>query len=156
MDWINGQRWPGNCLDCQTQISKGKHYNLANLPFLEVFNISRHLNTTTQASLIKTFFLPNHAVALALCGQLAIKYGWECREEGSVKSTAKISHESFTGKVGKYTDFMSRSKLSLRQAFNTKNDILNSDSLQRINTFLFLISEVYYNGKTHCMRCTDD
>lgn len=86
-----------------------------------MFNISHHLSIANRsASLIKMFFIPNLAVALALCGQLAIKYRWESREEGSVKSTARISQESFTGKVGKYTDFMSSSRLSPPQAFNTK------------------------------------
>lgn len=30
---------------------KEKHYNLANLQFLEVFNVSHHLNITIQVSL---------------------------------------------------------------------------------------------------------
>lgn len=132
---------------------KEKHYNLPTYSFLRcLIYLITSILLHRSASLIKTFFLPNHAVAPALCGQLAIKYGWECREEGSVKSTAKISQESCTGKVGKYTDFMSRSNLSLCQVLNTKNEIFNSDNLQRINTLLFLISEVYHNGKMHFMR----
>lgn len=59
MDWINGQRWPGNSLEGQAQISKGKkHYNLAHFQFLELFNGSHHLNITTQVSLTnKNIFL---------------------------------------------------------------------------------------------------
>lgn len=57
MDWINGQRWPGNCLDCQAQISKGKTLQF-NSQFLEVLNGSYHLNITTPVSLTnKNIFL---------------------------------------------------------------------------------------------------